>query len=263
LAPPVVSKYAPNDHRIDGAHLERQAWLPYYVKPTNSNDPLTAAVYKYNGSLSYWMKPNFFPEFNSQFRVFADMSGGGYFTHYYIWGEDVGKLYEDYMYTGGVFSPLFPQLFTFHRPVTMTFIVTGQRGVFKSVYGSPFYYAYIFSCSTPTLNHNGHSVFPYHKSSSTLLNTFSAHKWVHTTVSWGYDTNTITEGAWPTNEADSKSIYCKIFVNGRVIDKPNGTYFNCRSPSYPDSSANFKVTYLVIGGARGGSSYDRSRLYNE
>jgi hypothetical protein len=266
---------APIDHRIDGAYCERWAWLPYYSEQ--------GAMNIYNGSLSYWIKPNFLPEFNSQARAFADMSlNVSYcFCHYLTWGTTMistttGCLREDYSFpSGNYLGQAFEQyMYVLQRPVSLTFMITGQeyRSIFLPQTGSWEKKYYAILSATPTLNHNGHSVFPANINHIYTPDKFSAHKWIHTTVSWGsdqvFDTNPEgIDGDRPTDssrgpvyknrtsESETRDRYCRIFVNGRILSEDYGTYyFYKRGTGVNDGPWKFPSPggskQLVIGGKR-------------
>jgi hypothetical protein len=248
-----VNLYAPNDHRIDGAYCERLSSLPFYSSGYNKSlDPPylnsdktpyrdNAGVNIYNGSISYWIKPNFFPEYNSQIRAFADMSckNSTYFTNYFLWGTYSSSSpvpLEDFNYSGASWA--MDSVTSLQRPVTLSFAIQG-----------PEYYAgrpysnkkindfYGILCTTPTLNHKGHIIGGWtgnwHKVPA-YFDLFNAHKWIHITFSWGMDSeNAISwerdtgkeKGAGTIDDKPDGNWYCKILINGRVLTQQYHTYY--------------------------------------
>jgi hypothetical protein len=272
---------APNDHRIDGVYCERWAVLPYY----SAGDPLrdadgnpnrqNAGVNVYNGSISYWLKPNFFPEFNSQSRVFADISTQrGYFTNYFTRGDGIFSVIprstEDYEYPNYRGLPSVER-----RPITLSFMLTGWEFYTCTAKYYPggettWKEYYTFFCETPTLNHAGCMIDgwspDWHSTTSTPYSLFEAHKWIHITCMWGMDEpdvegiywdrdGTSRSGSMQTEKGD-ENIYCKIFINGRLLDGPHFTFLcwnrtgSASRPFdifYPDWF-DWRVNSLRIGG---------------
>jgi hypothetical protein len=115
----------------------------------------------------------------------------------------------------------------------MGFFVINNKEKRPGIGGVPTYYTFL--STTPTLNHNGHNggdfqTGNFHKTPA-LYNIFNAHRWIHVAMMWGYDEAIGISSDFPgfignkdTKELDS-NIYCKIWINGEVLDAPYFTYF--------------------------------------
>jgi hypothetical protein len=217
--PPEVSPYAPLDHRIDGVYCERHALLPYLSENVINLE---------NGTISFWMKPGFFPEYNSLPRTFVDMTSDFYdnfFSCFYVWMEMMIESSE-YNYGGleyrGVPSEIHYSVYRL-RPVSLGFGCTGQESIIEN----NIEYPYLFLSTTPTLNHNGHQYLQDHRDPANY-NLFEAHKWINVSFMWGKEGATKLQGyygSFRTDKSTQRSIYAKIWINGTVLDREYYTYF--------------------------------------
>ena len=67
-----MPKAAPNDHRVDGYYVERHAGLAYWLW-----EPITPSEMSFNtfqGTASFWFKPNFNPAYSGKVRSIASVS---------------------------------------------------------------------------------------------------------------------------------------------------------------------------------------------
>jgi hypothetical protein len=226
-----VPLIAPYDQRIDGFYAERFSMLLYHSRNGNFN--------RYEGSITYWIKPGFFPELTGYTRVFSSISrsrfeGTDYWhTFVHLWwlpGEN-GKAYPErcsFLYPWAAYSMLFAaHKRSIHFP---------DKGIDWCIY------------STPSLNHRFHDLItpegldhdPYAGG-----HIFQAHRWTHVTLSW--------------RNFEGEPTLSRILVNGRewqgfmISGDPWVTGVGIAPPRPPDYTSIFTENLLnpfMLGGSR-------------
>jgi hypothetical protein len=200
------SLIAPSDHRVDGWYAERFALLPYHIEGGNLN---TWFLRKnegwFYGAVSYWIKPNWMPEFAPYRKVFSDICCVELrrycLQHDYAWGfSDIlgGPVLEDT-------SPLGWTTDSFHLPYSMSFQLLESGGLCEADL-------------TPTLNHIGHpGSWPggclFESPPPPQYTPFRAHHWILATLSWSmYWKKSAFDPA-----AEIADIKLEIHINGQRL----------------------------------------------
>ncbi len=69
---PRMLKAAPSDHRVDGYYVERHSGLAYWL--WEQDKPLENSFNTFQGTASFWFKPNFNPAYSGKVRSIASVS---------------------------------------------------------------------------------------------------------------------------------------------------------------------------------------------
>lgn len=188
----VATLVAPPDLRIDGTYVERGSAPMFHSLDGNFN--------ACRGTVSYWLKPGFEPEFMGKTRIFFNMDqgggamGGGTFTMMHGMTPGYADVDETTSFAGYANAV--------GRPTRNVWGLTvysdsaGTRHVRTPGRASPIPTHFNHSHATPVINK--------------LKQTWIRHTWVHATVSWDIGINDATLPV-PSTTAPQYRLY----VNGR------------------------------------------------
>jgi hypothetical protein len=233
--------FAPTDQRIDGFYAEMYDYLPYYSRHGNFD--------KYKGAITYWIKPNFFPELDARIKFFSSISRGGWYSNnpYYM---NHAKFMHIFGWMNGLMedSPI-RAAGSYIRPYSMYFQVDAP--VVSPSDGMPADHPWqeavlsMQGANTPTLNHVYHNYAGPGWDSHALSphNLFMAHRWIHVAIVW-------RNREWLEGDMN-------IFVNGEplpgtgiIIDRHELTN---HIPDYTTTSpggSQPKLNPLILGSSR-------------
>jgi hypothetical protein len=215
-------KIAPTDLRVDGFYAEMYDYLPYYSRDDNFD--------RYQGTISYWIKPGFIPELDARIKFFSSISRGGgaiermglvginnilkyithaKFMHIFGWMNDMK---EDDPVTFWAYIRPYSMYFEVYNPI----VASELLGDIALEVGS---------VNTPTLNHVYHNYdgpgWNAHLPSEN--NIFMAHRWVHVALVWE------NEDDWQGRR--------NIFINGVCLPGTGYVYFYFNGHLTPDYSS--------------------------
>jgi hypothetical protein len=199
--PPLTS---PSDQRIDGFYSERFAQLPY--DPRGNVDSL-------KGTVSFWVKPGFFPELSGYIKWFWSINKGNtvepklglFFGWYHV---------EDTAYIG--YKQSWPRLHSMMLWLDRQLDESGLGFSISNLVGTRSWGLGRFAINTPTLNHVWHKGEDWWPGKGNTCpnpthNYFLAHRWMHVISSW-------------INEPGIHSGYVKpqmagsILINGKELE---------------------------------------------
>jgi hypothetical protein len=188
-----------------------------------------ANFYSRSGTISYWIKPNFFPEHTGKPRCFSSLTTVSWFEvmkrylltfifgHYFMWDRVYleGITAEQTVPEGGHLH------YASFRPASMVSIVTN---IFDSEKEGWWFF-------TPTLNHIGCESLH----DPPIRNTFEDHVWVHIIWIWGLENQDPSSNILEPEPSDQ--IYNKLLINGRI---PTNIY-----PSYWGTTKRISMGYGI------------------
>ena len=215
---PELEETAPLDLRIDGAYLERDSNLGYWITP----DSLGGHKFMLKFVTSFWMKPNFHPELSGKPRLLwnagrAELRKNLWDFFTYPVEPGMLDLYltpsqnADVELTqfNGTYTNWYPT-----RPSSFLFMHSASYMTNPENFGGSLCYALCVATQTKTLNHHGHTgthgwsephpgvITDPRESGYRMDNPLAAHRWLHLTVACA------TNWASPTPDA-------RIWVNGK------------------------------------------------